>query len=474
MPMFKIGDKVKVIRNWTESEGNTVNCGQIPTIDQYIGNIYTIQSISHFGNYQFEGYMWKFPECVLIKISDMDILEEQTPFNKRCVHCGNKLSEDCEESKICESCQEDYHICVRCDDSYHIDDLKIGPDDEYYCENCYDIEFGECYNCGNILPHDELYSNDLDEHEYCSNCDSEIFTSCDDCGSTIYRNDACNTNDNTYCESCYEENHNTRLLHDYGYSPSLTFNDVDSKKYEDSNAILYMGLELEVDDGENAHTFLESNEIFFEDLPIYFCHDGSLGDEGIEMISHPCTLQYHLSNIPYAEIFKMFRRDGYKSHDTDTCGLHCHINKSYLGLTPDEIDINIAKILIFYERSWNNIIKFSRRTPSQYNQWCKRYAMSTDNDDQIKELLDTAKNADRYYAVNLSNYRTIEFRVFRGTLNINTFISTLQFIESVVQFIKSIPINDHQQINWDRYKEYILNESVTYMTLINYLDIRGL
>ena len=100
--------------------------------------------------------------------------------------------------------------------------------------------------------------------------------------------------------------------------------------------------------------------------------------------------------------------------------------------------------------------------------------MSTDNDDQIKELLETAKSADRYYAVNLSNHTTIEFRVFRGTLNINTFMATLQFVESVIQFIKTIPINNHQLINWDEYKTYISNESEKYLKLINYLNSKEL
>ena len=41
------------------------------------------------------------------------------------------------------------------------------------------------------------------------------------------------------------------------------------------------------------------------------------------------------------------------------------------------------------------------------------------------------KHLGRYVAVNLENYNTIEFRIFRGTLNYKTFIATLQLIDEI-------------------------------------------
>jgi hypothetical protein len=469
---FQIGDEVIITRDWTDEEEDRYRCGHFNLLEYVdITKTYIIKNVLDRGNYQLSCGWW-LPECVLAYPGYTYPPIPQTLFSHECIHCGEDIPLE-SPNNVCETCQEDYYTCAGCGKSLYIDDLTNGPDGELYCEECYNNLFIECYNCSAVVSRDDACSNDMDNHLYCSDCYSDMFTYCDDCGCDLYRDDAYNTDDGTYCESCYNDR-TPRLLHEYGYSPELTFLDINSKEYNDSNDTLYMGIELEVDNGNDANSFLENNESFFEDLPVYFCHDGSLNEEGIEMITHPCTLEYHISKIPYHEIFKTFASEDYRSHDTDTCGLHCHINRSYLGKTYDECDINIAKILIFYERSWDKIIKFSRRTPSQYNHWCKRYAMSTDNDDQIKELLETAKSADRYYAVNLSNYTTIEFRVFRGTLNINTFMATLQFVESVIQFIKTIPINNHHRINWDEYKTYISNESEKYLKLINYLNSKEL
>ena len=66
-------------------------------------------------------------------------------------------------------------------------------------------------------------------------------------------------------------------------------------------------------------------------------------------------------------------------------------------------------------------MKFSRRTKHQLERWAARYRYK----DKPKEILDHAKsggNNGRYSCVNLENRNTIEFRMFRGTLKLNTII----------------------------------------------------
>ena len=50
-----------------------------------------------------------------------------------------------------------------------------------------------------------------------------------------------------------------------------------------------------------------------------------------------------------------------------------------------------------------------------------------------RQILEKAKSGcnGRYVAVNLNNYHTIEFRLFRGTLKYNTFIATLQMVNHI-------------------------------------------
>ena len=91
--------------------------------------------------------------------------------------------------------------------------------------------------------------------------------------------------------------------------------------------------------------------------------------KGLELVTHPMTLEYHLNEMPWAEV-----------------------------------------------------LRFSRRTQSQMNRWAARYGIRLTPSEQMSH----AKNscAGRYTAVNLTNAETVEIRMFRGTLKLNTLKAT--------------------------------------------------
>ena len=140
----------------------------------------------------------------------------------------------------------------------------------------------------------------------------------------------------------------------------------------------------------------------------------------MELVSHPASLEYH-KNFQWEEIMKKAISLGYRSHQTSTCGLHIHINRDCFGENHEEQEIIIGHILLFVELHWNELLKFSRRSEYAMNRWAARYGYVKTG----REILDKAKkgNLGRYAAVNLMNYMTIEFRLFRGTLKYNTFHS---------------------------------------------------
>ena len=97
---------------------------------------------------------------------------------------------------------------------------------------------------------------------------------------------------------------------------------------------------------------------------------------------------------------------GYTSHQAGTCGLHIHVNRDAFGNTEGLQDVRIARILYFFEKNWEELLKFSRRTQGQLNQWAARYGYK----DQPREILDHAKKGGeggRYSCVNLQNRDTI-------------------------------------------------------------------
>ena len=158
---------------------------------------------------------------------------------------------------------------------------------------------------------------------------------------------------------------------------------------------------------------------------------------------------------------------GYRSHNTSTCGLHIHVNRSCLGERHDEQDEAISRILFFVESNWNELLKFSRRTEYSMNRWAARYGFEKSG----REILYKAKkgNNGRYAAVNLMNYSTIEFRLFRGTLKYNTFIATLELVNLIVETALTHTESELQKLSWS---EFVSN--ITEPELIQYLKERNL
>jgi hypothetical protein len=151
--------------------------------------------------------------------------------------------------------------------------------------------------------------------------------------------------------------------------------------------------------------------------------DGSL-DNGFEMVTAYTGLDVHKAQLQY---FKN-KTAGLTSHNTSTCGLHVHVCKSSMTT------LHAAKMVLFINDPANiDLVKcIARRTDASYSKiknkkddkhWLKDSVHSSkDKDEQIRRM-----NSDRYEALNFKNDRTIEFRLFKGTLKYETMIACLEF-----------------------------------------------
>ena len=246
---------------------------------------------------------------------------------------------------------------------------------------------------------------------------------CDDCGRIIHRERAYwDDDDNAYCVSCWEEH--CEVIHEYSYTPDLVFH---------GKGLRHFGVELEIDDGgtvnSNAQKLLDIANKDAENL--YIKTDGSL-DEGLELVTHPMTLEYHLNEMPWAEVLRKAQSMGYLSHAAGTCGLHVHISRLAFGCTYEQQEAAIARLLYFVEKFWNSC-------------------------------------AGRYTAVNLTNADTVEIRMFRGTLKLNTLKATLQMVNHLVEVAVSMSDTAVQELSWFDFLDDI-NEP----ELIQYLKERRL
>ena len=348
-----------------------------------------------------------------------------------CSHCGALIGED-----------EDYETI----------------DGDIVCTDCIEQHTTTCDRCGAIIWTDDSYGDDYTT--LCHNCYHNHYTRCSCCDALLHEDDVYHLDGYDYCNDCYhDEVDKCRSIHDYGYKPEPIF--------YGGNSSRYFGVELEIDgagkDSDNADELLL---IANKDAErVYIKGDGSL-DDGLEIVTHPMTLNYH-KGFCWQEVMSKAIALGYRSHQTNTCGLHVHVNRSCLGETQEEQELVISHILFFVEKHWPELLKFSRRSEYSMNRWSSRYGYEKTG----KDILEKAKkgNLGRYAAVNLCNYATVEFRLFRGTLKRNTFIAALELVDYICDIAMTMTEDEIASLSWSEFVSQISE-----LELIQYLKERKL
>lgn len=167
--------------------------------------------------------------------------------------------------------------------------------------------------------------------------------------------------------------------------------------------------------------------------------DGSL-DNGFEMVTAYTGLDVHKEQLQF---FKE-RFEGATSHNTSTCGLHVHICKA------DMSTLHACKMVLFINDADNQklVYALARRDSSSY---CKIHDKKNDKH-WMRDAVQAGKsigenklqkkyqlrnlNSDRYEALNFKNDKTIEFRLFKGTLKYQTIMACLEFTFATWHFCK--------------------------------------
>ena len=335
-------------------------------------------------------------------------MEESNKNAIYCAHCGERIDdEDYEEFNgeiWCDACLYENTVrCDRCGERILYNDA-VQDDDTTLCQGCYEDQYHRCEHCGRII-HDDY----VNWH-----------------------------NDYPYCDSCFDDFDND--IAEYSYKPEPVF-------YGDGNR--FFGVELEIDHGgkENDNARILKEIANAEQEHIYVKSDGSL-DDGMEIVTHPMSLEYH-RQFCWEALMKKAISMGYRSHQTSTCGLHLHVNRDSLGDSREEQDEVISRILYFVEHHWNELLKFSRRSEYSMNRWAARYGFEKTG----KDILEKAKKGDngRYAAVNLMNYSTIEFRLFRGTLKYNTLIAAIELVNEICDLAIHLSDDGIAKMSWSEF-----------------------
>ena len=182
------------------------------------------------------------------------------------------------------------------------------------------------------------------------------------------------------------------------------------------------------------------------------------------------SLEYHMKNMNWKELFSKAIELNYRSHNTSTCGLHIHCSRAAFGNTFEEQEKVVGRMVFFVERHWNELVRFSRRTLETLGRWASRYATISPTTEETYEKA-KGRYMGRYMAVNLENSDTVEIRLFRGTLRYKTFIATLQLVQHICTLAIILSDEDFENMSWSK---FVLSIDHDDKELIEYLKTRRL
>jgi len=302
----------------------------------------------------------------------------------------------------------------------------------------------ECWECGFELNSDlgdyyTVYTGHGVTGAFCDECRDQYAAACD-CGS-LYR---CNSDEIHWCcdaRAIPMPPRPTRsragIIHDYNFKPDFKYRSCGEK-----GNLLYMGVELEVDQGRERKTVATEIGKGWSEV-LYTKRDGSLGEEGLEIVSHPATIAYHQTKVNWKGLLKLCKKHGYKSHDAGTCGLHVHVSRKALSST------DLLKLSSFVYQHEDEIQVFARRKKSSYAKMKK-----VDKAGDAKAMV---MDGERMAALNMTNAATVEFRMCKGTLRYSTFMASLEFIHAVSMYVGTIstPVALRNIESWNGFCDFI-------------------
>lgn len=353
------------------------------------------------------------------------VAEEET------VECGANCEQPLDDCDCCAECSQtaddcDCTSCEQCGD-------RIREGNGYCCQHycssrCADRDDHRHYDCGCIGDCDTGSCEDCNR---CSNC---VSLSCQDCNR---------------CENCCDcEQENDGPIESYS-----------SKNYPQANPInppytpfLYLGVELEVECSRDDVRGEVAQQIYDRhNDTLLLKEDGSL-QNGFELVTGKLSLEKHQAYWP--QIAKDTIAAGARSWKHKSTGLHVHLSRNWFS------PLTIGKLTVFINSpaTRSQIVKLAGRE-------CPSYAALN-----AKKL--TCHYSDcRYEAVNLSNPKTIEIRIFKGTLNATHILANIEFCHAAAYWCAQVSMSDIE--SWASFFSYVKKQGKQYKHLMQFFGAQS-
>lgn len=337
------------------------------------------------------------------------------------------------------ACTECSTTCPECDEWHDPDNMvEVHTGNRVYsggrrrevmqnvCQDCFDSgPYFECGDCQENFHTDASGGRNTDDNRVCQSCGENYFY-CDSCHSTFHNDDY---GEDGNCRECSQGDQESDLIHRYGYEPDELIFHGKGRHY---------GVELEtvVGAGGDLHDAAEHVVDTLGDDFAYLKEDGSLsgGVGQFEITTHPATLPIHKER--WEKLFNNLPSK-LKSESHSCCGLHIHVEKAGLS----ELDIykmhaftNAVSNREFVEAIARRRTSYAKIAPKPVKDVIGKFVPRPHGGLQIVPPRDSL---DRREALNLLPDNTVEFRIFKGTLNKVKFYQALEFADAVTEFAKS-------------------------------------
>jgi hypothetical protein len=342
--------------------------------------------------------------------------------------------------------------CTVCMQEVSMTNTHINDDGTPWCHMCAKGETRTCYKCGELKLHREFHvahPADSVSHDY------EYQYSCDTCMKNLKTYWFCTIQCNEWykigkecpCGGVYEWK--------YTADP-LIFTVAESQSSIVVKDTPFLGLELEIEAKKHGSSRALGAKLVKQLAGDYsYCvhdgtlagnkHDGTGGDFGFEIVTHPFTMEWFEEQWPrIEELLLALSSQGYRSWDGGRCGIHVHISRAPMS------DMHQMKFIRFIYGSTNLSMCIGQRGYRDAN--LKKYAPF--DGEHRASFIRKIRNFDNpgvqghYSALNANKPATLEGRWFRGTLKPSGVRKNVEYMHSVWHFTKLYGFNSANEMNY--------------------------
>jgi hypothetical protein len=202
--------------------------------------------------------------------------------------------------------------------------------------------------------------------------------------------------------------------------------------------------------------------------------DGSLSQYGFEIRSRPASYVEHVAAVtPFFQAVRDGKLGQLSSFSNDTCGLHVHICRRGANETPfntpeqnqaiwrlDQHAIALIVCFVNLPRNRRFIQTIAGRDANPYCGFGR------------KKMASAAINTGhKYEAVNLQHSASLEFRIFKGTLRLQSFLKALEFVLALSEFCKGL-YNVRKATSLSTFIRYVSENASKYPHLDSFISNR--